>query len=1142
MKNLSFNIDTRASSGTIEKLFHGSSSYGYYIGVDWKVNSQSASSNSSNVTATVYIRTTGSGVSISSSATKTVSVTIDGTKYISNCTVGIGTNTKKNLFSKTVTVGHDSNGAKSCAFACALDINVTLGGTYYGKISASGSGTFNTINLNTAPVWVSGGRITIKNGSTILTDQANGTENAVKFPENVGTLNISWSGATDANNDTITYELYEQVDNSSTWNNIYTGTAKSYSRSIGAGSSTQGKMYDYYVKARDSKNAYASGTQDGTQVQKNTLNGSTLASNSSIKSTTESIVFTWNAGSNTDGSAVKYDLTASGVTVNRATNLTATSLTVAIVDTAPSSGAYILKSDLKNKFAGSSYNGNLTFTLTTKNNYSSSKTTTKAISVDLRTNPTPAIPTIDKSANSKAYHRVATTGVSYFVPDGTKNIRVNWTNGSDSLGTALKYDVQVKIGSGGFETKHTNLTTNSCDLILPKQSNQQTFVVRVITKTAYNFTKESDTVAEFLEFYNPPSVDVTKISRTSTGVTATIKLNANTSIPNVNFPTRTYAGVSSGTLANSRNAQDITASGLEDNRKYSWTITVKDDVGLYTTDVVKTIEVPAYTPLFSVREKGVGINAIPDGTAGLIVNGGMKLKGSLKMDSPNGAYKNKEVLVTREGDANGMGVAIQGGGTTVIGGGESAITYLNSVANPATEELSLTSDQSVYVHTNMQNGVAEKKTFEFNKNGAILTPNGEVLTRRGDGVTEIGKYVDFHDTGSTSDYDVRLQCNGNTLGIQGALSVANNIGLSGYIQLANYNGTWINGATNSAIRTSKLSTGAYHPIIAQTTSSNHKISMGGIDNKFGFYIYDANRTANGVDKSFEFNLANKDMYTNCRIHMDEWLYTNGNNGLYFPTHGGGWHMTDSTWIRAYGNKSIYTGGTVKADTQVQTKKIEFANDDNITYDDTNNIFNFTSDNSVNNSKIRCGYLWSGSASGAECRIAPNWSGSQGTEFSFYNTKGNGWGFIGNSGTPWYRVYGTGGSVSARERKYDITKADIEEHYENIKSLNVYNYRTISNEQDVDGNVVKEFKRQDLMLGCMVDELPTETTFYDNEGGDGKAVDMYSYTTMILGGTKHLIKKVETLEKENELKDMRIDNLERRLEKMEELLNGIIDKR
>ena len=184
----------------------------------------------------------------------------------------------------------------------------------------------------------------------------------------------------------------------------------------------------------------------------------------------------------------------------------------------------------------------------------------------------------------------------------------------------------------------------------------------------------------------------------------------------------------------------------------------------------------------------------------------------------------------------------------------------------------------------------------------------------------------------------------------------------------------------------------------------------------------------------------------------------------------------------------------------------------------------------------------GSASGIYVDFRPQWSGSKGTEPSFFNTSGNGWGFIGGSGHSWFRVHGLGGSVSDRNKKYDITKADCEEQYENVKSINIYNYRTISDKVNKEtGEIEEKIYRQDLMLGCMVDELPTETVFYDNESGDGKAVDMYSYTSMILGATKHLQTKVENLEKENDLKDRKIDKLESRLEKLEELLDGIINK-
>lgn len=209
-------------------------------------------------------------------------------------------------------------------------------------------------------------------------------------------------------------------------------------------------------------------------------------------------------------------------------------------------------------------------------------------------------------------------------------------------------------------------------------------------------------------------------------------------------------------------------------------------------------------------------------------------------------------------------------------------------------------------------------------------------------------------------------------------------------------------------------------------------------------------------------------------------------------------MSDSTWLRSYNDKNIYTGGRIKANTALETRYIDS-----------------TGGNLDINAKGNTLFINANAASGANLNINRQWSGSQGTEVSIYNSKGKAWGYIGNSNNSFYRVYGAGGSVSARESKYEILKADTETQYENVKALNVYNYRSISDERDEEGNVVKEYKREDLYLGCMVDELPLETTFYDNEDGNGKAVDMYSYTTMILGALKETIKKVESLEKELE---------------------------
>ena len=50
------------------------------------------------------------------------------------------------------------------------------------------------------------------------------------------------------------------------------------------------------------------------------------------------------------------------------------------------------------------------------------------------------------------------------------------------------------------------------------------------------------------------------------------------------------------------------------------------------------------------------------------------------------------------------------------------------------------------------------------------------------------------------------------------------------------------------------------------------------------------------------------MYTN------NWFRSKGNTGWYSQDYGGGWYMQDTTWIRSYNDKSLYTGGgTIRSD-------------------------------------------------------------------------------------------------------------------------------------------------------------------------------------------------------------------------------------
>lgn len=177
------------------------------------------------------------------------------------------------------------------------------------------------------------------------------------------------------------------------------------------------------------------------------------------------------------------------------------------------------------------------------------------------------------------------------------------------------------------------------------------------------------------------------------------------------------------------------------------------------------------------------------------------------------------------------------------------------------------------------------------------------------------------------------------------------------------------------------------------------------------------------------------------------------------------------------------------------------------------------------------YISPNATSGANIYIDARYQGSDAkSEVSVINSKGSGYGYLGGSDRKWFRMYASGGGITSfREDKHHITKADLDELYEDVKNLNIYKYRSVSRGDD--GDVLE---RQDLMLGTMIDELPLEVVEYDTENGDGKSLEIYSYATLIMATTKVLQKKVETLEEENE-------RLLQRLDKMEGLINGIIHR-
>lgn len=79
-----------------------------------------------------------------------------------------------------------------------------------------------------------------------------------------------------------------------------------------------------------------------------------------------------------------------------------------------------------------------------------------------------------------------------------------------------------------------------------------------------------------------------------------------------------------------------------------------------------------------------------------------------------------EILNATGDVSSGVKLVIGAGGPTIVGGGESAAAVAAGITTD-TEVLHLTSDETVKIQTNIQNGIANAKTTTFNKDGSIST-------------------------------------------------------------------------------------------------------------------------------------------------------------------------------------------------------------------------------------------------------------------------------------------------------------------------------------------------------------------------------------------------------------------------------------
>ena len=97
----------------------------------------------------------------------------------------------------------------------------------------------------------------------------------------------------------------------------------------------------------------------------------------------------------------------------------------------------------------------------------------------------------------------------------------------------------------------------------------------------------------------------------------------------------------------------------------------------------------------------------------------------------------------------------------------------------------------------------------------------------------------------------------------------------------------------------------------ETTSDyNMYFKMSGGNNR-GFVFKNGSTNVAGIDAGGTLRTSGN-VEAAGEIYANNWVRIRGpNQGIYWEQFGGGWHMTDSTYMRVYQNKHIYTGGFVQ---------------------------------------------------------------------------------------------------------------------------------------------------------------------------------------------------------------------------------------
>lgn len=184
-----------ATSGSFSSSFGTNSKYSIIL--EWTRNWVDIASNTSNVTVRAYLQSGGSSYTINSSAVKYGTMHINGTDYSFSFYCGLSGNQKKEIYSQTVNIPHNSDGTKSFWMSVSGNIGISFSSGKVDTISTSGTGTLDTIP-RTSGVSLSTSTATL--GSTTVTVNISRAStsftHAVYFVYGNQTITVSTNAAT----------------------------------------------------------------------------------------------------------------------------------------------------------------------------------------------------------------------------------------------------------------------------------------------------------------------------------------------------------------------------------------------------------------------------------------------------------------------------------------------------------------------------------------------------------------------------------------------------------------------------------------------------------------------------------------------------------------------------------------------------------------------------------------------------------------------------------------------------------------------------------------------------------------------------------------------------------------------------------